>query len=317
MGFLEEHAGLAAAAIGAAVAGTGMAAWFYSASLAETFLAAVSAAATAAAAVMIREVSIGVKQLRFEALDRAYRALDSQELKDSVDALCGFDERYWAAFESCLARRNPREAGLVRRPSIELNKAGYLVYRGFLEPEDLAAEFGGFIVRSFACMRPLLLCVRSLSEDPDEPWFMRRFALLAYAVSEAYMLRRGWRRSLAKYLAASRGGGLSPLAAQLHAARMCRRLGGGEALCGSLLPAPRGMRLLSLTQRCLVEDGGPEWLNRVGEALLGLGGGGGCLGELRRLAVRDFPHLVRLGWLERPLARLAASQYPKGQRPPR
>ncbi len=300
------------------MAGTGLAAWFYSASLAETFLAAVSAAATAAAAVMIREVSIGVKQLRFEALDRAYQALDSQELKESVDSLCRLGERYWAAFKACLATRSPRDApGLVRRPSIELNKAGYLVYRGFLEPEDLAAEFGGFIVRSFACMRPLLVCVRSLSEDPEEPWFMRRFALLAYAVSEAYMLRRGWRRSLAKYLAGSAGGSLSPLAAQLYAAKMCRSLGGEEALCESLLPAPRSKRLLSLTQRRLGEDRSPEWLNRVGEALLGLGDGEGCLGELRRLAERDFPHLVQLGWLERPLARLAARQYPRGQRPPR
>jgi hypothetical protein len=189
---LRDKPELMALSIAMTIIIAGILTWIRSESLANTFLAAISAAATAAAAIMIKEIDIGLKQLRFEALDKAYGALDKREFKESVEKICNSYSQSRGSFEAlqkCLEyyaggnsenSYTSRAIELVRRPSIELNKTGYLIYKGFLDHRYLAEEFGGLVVRAFACMRPFLICLRNVSEGlRDKRWFMRRFALFS------------------------------------------------------------------------------------------------------------------------------------------
>ena len=256
MGILYDRPEMGALILAAIIIAVGLAAWSLSESLANTLLASISAAATAAAAVMIKEIDIGLRQLRFEALSRAYEALDRDEFKREVQILCDMDKTTLPSLKSCLSgetlTENKEQRGssvaeavrLVRRPSIELNKAGYLIYKGFLDYRYLAEEFGGFVIRAFACMRPLLICIRNNSEDPSEPWFMRRFALLAVAASECFVKKnKHWRNYLRKILLDGKatGNSLSLLAAQIEAYRACidQARGGEDARnkCMDYLPA--------------------------------------------------------------------------------
>jgi len=301
LSFLEDQPEAVATLLAALIVLIGLSAWHWSTSLADTFLAAVSAAATAAAAVMIKEVSIGIRQLRFEALNRAYEALDSPRLKESVDRLSRLEKEYFHALTLCLSGRDISHAArLVRRPSIELNKAGYLVYRGFLDAQCLAEEFGGFVVKAFAYMRPLLICLRNSVEDPAEPWFMRRFALLAYVAAESY-LAKNWKNYLHRLLLGAPQGALSPLGLQLYSYMLCRKLGGRN--CIDYLPAlPRSC----LTRVDLVEcstlspveldDKIAECFNEAAEKLLRECGSSGL-------------SLVWLNWLEEKLQAVARRLY--------
>ena len=236
MRILNEKPEIGALILAALIVAVGLATWTLSESLANTLLASVSAAATAAAAVMIKEIDIGLRQLRFEALSRAYEALDRDDFKKEVQDLCNMGKTTLLILQSCLQAK--RSAGneqqredplseavrLIRRPSIELNKAGYLIYKGFLDHNYLAEEFGGFVIRAFACMRPLLICVRNTSEDQNEPWFMRRFALLAVAASECFIKNKMYWKGYFKKILLGRmttSNALSLLAAQIEAYRIC------------------------------------------------------------------------------------------------
>ena len=235
MGILYDKPETGALILAALIVAVGLATWTLSESLANTLLASVSAAATAAAAVMIKEIDIGLRQLRFEALSRAYEALDREEFKKEVQNLCNMGKTALLLLQRCLQTKQPTRneqhenplaeiAKLVRRPSIELNKAGYLIYKGFLDYSYLAEEFGGFVIRAFACMRPLLICLRNSSEEPSEPWFMRRFALLAVAASECFIKKNEhWKGYLKKILLdrTVTTSSLSLLAMQIEAYRVC------------------------------------------------------------------------------------------------
>ena len=113
MSLLEDRPEAAATLLAALIVLIGLGAWHWSASLADTFLAAVSAAATAA--VMIKEVSIGLRQLRFEALNRAYEALDSPKLKESVDRLSRLEKEYFHALSLCLSGHDISHAARLVR----------------------------------------------------------------------------------------------------------------------------------------------------------------------------------------------------------
>ena len=206
---LTERATQLALGIAAAIIAISIAAWLYSESLANTLLAAISAAATTATAIMVKELEIAVKQLRFEAVKEAYNNLDNKEFKDTVEKkICpwlkdNLDQIDWLSCnihgdkKTQKAWEEAKQA--ARYASISLNKTGFLVYMDFIDPKPLAEELGGLILRSFACLRPLLVCMRNTSEPPSQPWFMRRFALLLALYTEHYLAKQ-WRLYLQETL---------------------------------------------------------------------------------------------------------------------
>ncbi len=207
---------------------------------------------------------------------------------------------YFHALGLCLSGRDISHAAhLVRRPSIELNKAGYLVYRGFLDAQCLVEEFGGFVVRAFAYMRPLLICLRNSVEDPAEPWFMRRFALLAYVAAESY-LAKNWNSYLRRLLEAPIGA-LSPLGLQLYSYMLCKKLGGRS--CVDYLPAlpPRCLNLIDSVE-CSIESA----VEPDGEAAK-------CFNEAAARLLRECGSwrlsLVWFNWLEEKLQAVARRLY--------
>ncbi len=205
---LTERATQLALGIAAAIIATSIAAWLYSESLANTLLAAVSAAATTATAIMVKELEIAVKQLRFEAVKEAYSNLDNREFKDTVEKkICTWLEENLDQVDWLTCSKHGEKAGktweeirqATRYASISLNKTGFLVYMEFIDPKPLAEELGGLILRSFTCLRPLLVCMRNTSEPPTQPWFMRRFALLLTLYTEHYLAKQ-WRQYLQETL---------------------------------------------------------------------------------------------------------------------
>ena len=202
---LTERATQLALGIAAAIIAASVAAWLYSESLANTLLAAVSAAATTATAIMVKELEIAVKQLRFEAVKEAYGNLDNREFKDTVEKkICPWLKENLDQVDWLTCSKHGEKAGktweeikqATRYASISLNKTGFLVYMEFIDPKPLAEELGGLILRSFTCLRPLLVCMRNTSEPPTQPWFMRRFALLLTLYTEHYLAKQ-WRQYLA------------------------------------------------------------------------------------------------------------------------
>ena len=195
--------------------------WIKSSSLANTLLAAITAAATAAMAIMIKELDLTLKHLRYQSLQSVYQYFDNSKFKSFIDNLDKqlknienekISNNLYILLINCINNINEKNISkickcienkiwkYIRYYTITLNKVGYLLYKDFIDDQYLAEEFGGLIVRAYSRLRPLLVAARNCAEPSEKPWYMRRFAIFLYKVMENRLSKGEFREHFRKWL---------------------------------------------------------------------------------------------------------------------
>ncbi|UXD22170.1 hypothetical protein IPA_02285 [Ignicoccus pacificus DSM 13166] len=247
----------------------GIALWRSSPSLADVVMGTITAAATVAMAIMVKELDISLKQMKFEALIKVYDIFNFQEHKKNVDRAC----KYYSheLLVDCL-KGNLDVTSFIRGASAEMNRVGYLTYRGFIDFDYIYDMFGGYIVYSFLCMRPLLICVRNTIEK-EGPWFTRKFLLAMYKILEEMLRKR--RKDYLENILRREYNGESLVMRQLRAYLKCVEVGRSdckdflpyciemnleELLSGDLKSAEERIIRGVLDGKCSMVD--PKWLEK-------------------------------------------------------
>lgn len=157
----------------------------------QTFFIGLSAIASVIMLMMIKQLNVSIKRLSFQAIDQIYNEF-SKEMKSDYHDIINWSREDKNPQEVLNmgygdAKKISENKEKLRHVSVALNRAGYSVYKDFINVEYLQEQFGGMIITSFLAMKPYLKYYRDQNEGEDNPvWDMRRYYLLLVVACEKY-----------------------------------------------------------------------------------------------------------------------------------